>query len=109
MLGDFDIKFVLTTIRNPQTNALVEWVHQVILNMLVTKDLDNKFFHYLYPWGENLAYKAWAMKASYNWTIHDTPDQDVFGIDMKFNLTSVVDWWFITTGKQRQVEIDNFR
>ena len=39
----FDIKPVLATIKNPQSNAPVERVHQVILNMLVTKDLANKF------------------------------------------------------------------
>ena len=42
LLKYFDIKPVLTKIKNPQANAPVEWVHQVILNMLVTKDLGNK-------------------------------------------------------------------
>ena len=38
----FDIKPVLTSVKNPQANALVERVHQVILNMLVTKYIDKK-------------------------------------------------------------------
>ena len=41
-LKDFDIKSVLTSVKNPLANAPAERVHQVILNMLVTKDLDNK-------------------------------------------------------------------
>ena len=42
LLNDFDIKLVLTTVNNPQANALVDRVHQVMYNMLVTKDLDKK-------------------------------------------------------------------
>ena len=44
LLNDFDIKPVLMTIKNTQANTLLEWVHQVILNMLVTKYLDNNIF-----------------------------------------------------------------
>ena len=49
LLEDFNIKSVLTSVNKPQANASVEQVHQVILNMLVTKYLDNKFFDYIYP------------------------------------------------------------
>ena len=43
-LKEFDIKSVLISVKNPQANAMVEQVHQVILNMLVIKYLDNKVF-----------------------------------------------------------------
>ena len=33
-------------------------VQQVILNMLVTKDIDNKVFDYIDPYGETLASMA---------------------------------------------------
>ena len=56
LLKDFDIKPVLTSVKNTQANASVEQVHQVILNMLATKDLDKKIFDYIYPWAETLAY-----------------------------------------------------
>ena len=42
LLKEFDIKPVLTLVKNPQDNAPVEQVHQLILNMLVTKDIDKK-------------------------------------------------------------------
>ena len=58
LLKDFDIKPVLTTIKNPQANALVERIQQVTLNMIVTKYIDNKVFDHIDPWGENLAYIA---------------------------------------------------
>ena len=59
LLNDFDIKPVLTTIKNPQDNAPVERVNQVISNALVTKDIYNKVFDHIYPWSETLAYIAW--------------------------------------------------
>ena len=43
------------SVKNPQANAPVEQFPQEILNMLVTKDPDNKAFEYIYPWVETLA------------------------------------------------------
>ena len=77
--------------------------------MLVTKDLDNKFFDNIYPWGETLASITWVIRASYCCTIMATPGQAIFGRDLLFNLASVVDWQVTTAAKQRQVGIDNIR
>ena len=87
---DFDIKPILKTNKNSESNSPVERVHQVMLNMLVTKDLDKKVFEYIYPWGETLAYISWAIKDSYNCTIMTAPSQYIFGKYMVFNLASVV-------------------
>ena len=89
-LKDFDIKPVLTSINNPQSNAPVERLHQVIINMLVTKNIYNKVFDYIYPWGETIASIAWTIRASYRNTIMSKPVQAVFGRDMLFNRASVV-------------------
>ena len=59
--------------------------------MIVTKYLYNKIFNYIDPWGENLAYIVWSIMASYHCTIHPKLVQYVFGRDMIFNLTPVVD------------------
>ena len=56
LLRELYIKPVLTSVKNPQANAPEERVHQVILNILVTKDLDNKVFDYIDTLGETLAY-----------------------------------------------------
>ena len=109
MLKYSGIKPVLTTIKNPQANNPVDQVHQVILNMLFTKDIDNKVFDYIYPWGESLVNIAWAIRASYHCTIEATPGQVVFDIAIIFNLASVVYWRVIISNKQHQVDIDNVR
>jgi hypothetical protein len=38
-----------------QVNALVEQVHQVIHDMICTKDLRNPVFDYIDPWGKILS------------------------------------------------------
>ena len=58
-LKGFYIKPVLMTNKNPQENAPVERVHQVILNIIVTKDLYNKVFNYIDIRGETLSSIAW--------------------------------------------------
>ena len=109
LLKDFEIKPISTSVNNTQTNALTERVHQVILNMLVSKDLDNQVFDHIYPWGENLAYTAWEIRASYHLNIMATPGQAVFGRYVLFKLTSVTDWRVVTAAKKQQVDIDNVR
>ena len=100
LLNDFNIKPVLTLVNNPQANAPVERVHQEIFNMLVTKDLDDKFFGCIDPLGETLTYYS---------NILATPSQAVFVRDILFNLWSIVEWQVTTAAKQRQVDLDNIR
>ena len=107
LLKDRGVNPVLMTIKNPQSNVLVEQVHHIILNMLVTKDLANKVFDYIYQQGEILASIPWEIRAYYHHTIQATPGQVVFDRDVIFNLASVVDWQVINSEKQRQVDIDN--
>ena len=103
------IKPILTTFKNPQDNAPVEWVHQVILNMLVTKDLDKKFFNHIYSWGETLASIAWVIRNYYYRNIMATTGQAVFDREMLFFITSVIYWQAVTTAKHCQVGIVNVR
>ena len=84
LLKYFNIKRILTSVKKPQANAPMERVQQVILNMLGTKDLDNRVFEHIYPWGETLAYIEWMIRASYHHTIMAMPGQVVFGRDMLF-------------------------
>ena len=77
----------------------MELVHQVTLNMLVTKYFDNKVFYFIDPWGENLASIAWAMRGYYYHTIMAKLCLAIFGRDMLFNLTSGIDWQVATAAK----------
>ena len=109
LLKDFNIKTFLTSVKNPQANSPIDQLHQVILNILVTKELYKKIFEYIDPWGETLAFIAWAIRDSYHRTTMSTPFQAVYGIFMLFYLALVIDWRVVTAAKQRQVDIDNVR
>ena len=61
LIKNSDIKPVLTLINNPQANTPFERVHQVLLNLLVTMNLDDKVFDYIYPWVEVLSSIVWAI------------------------------------------------
>ena len=107
LLKYFSIKPVCTTVKNLQANAPVERVHQVIYNMLVTKDLNNKVFDYIEPWGKILESITWVIRGYYNCTINTTPLQAVFGWDTKLNFAPIVDWRVITARNQQQFSIDH--
>ena len=109
LLRDFDVSPVCTTVKNPQANAPVERVHQVIRNMMVTKDLSERVLDHIDPWGPILSSIAWAIRASYHNTLQATPAQLVFGRDMIFNIATVVDWRAIHNRKVTQVLRDNTR
>ena len=79
LINYFDIKPVLTTNKKPQAKALMERVHQLILNIIVAKYIYNKVFDHIYPWGETLASISWAIRSYYLCTMVTTPGQDVFG------------------------------
>ena len=59
LLKDFYIKTFLTKILKNQANALVERVHKIILNKLVTKIIYENVFDHIDPWGKTLASIAW--------------------------------------------------
>ena len=49
LLHDFAIKPTPTTIKNPQANAILERLHQVLGDMLRTKNLQEYSFDDVYP------------------------------------------------------------
>ena len=109
LLRDFAIKPKCTTIKNPQSNAPVERVHQVIGNMFITQELDTKIFDLIDPWGPTLTAIAWAIRASHHSTLGHTPAQAVFQRDMIFNMKSIINWKEVSLRKQTQVDKDNQR
>ena len=109
LLQDFAIKPKCTTIKNPQSNAPVERVHQVIGNMFITEGLDTKIFDLIDPWGPTLTAIAWAIRASHHSTLGQTPAQAVFQRDMIFNMKSIINWKEVSIRKQKRVDQDNQR
>ena len=108
LLKDFDIKPKPTTMENPQGNSPVERIHQVVQNMIKTKELDTFVIDYIDPWAEVLSSVAWAIRASYHSTLQSTLSQLVFGRDMLFNISKkTINWKLITDNKHKHIICDN--
>ena len=52
---------------------MVEWMHQILYNMISTNYLNTKAFDYIDPRGENIAYISWEIRAYYKSTLKSTP------------------------------------
>ena len=109
LILDYGIKPKSITAKNPQANAMVERVHQVVQNMLRVKDLSNHIFDYHDPWGEILANIAWAIRSSYHSVKEATPAQLVFNRDMVLNIAHMANWKSIVERRQHQINQDNVK
>ena len=111
LLKDFAIKATCTSIKNPQANAILERIHQVIGSMLKTKDLVNVVFDVVDdPWSEILASIAFAVRCSHHSTLNATPaGQLVFGRDMLLDITYVPNYQNTWQRKQKRINYDNIR
>ena len=101
LLKTYGIKPKRITVKNPQANAVLERVHQVIGDMLRTKDLEVYPFNMEDPWTDILASVAWAINSSYHKTKEATPGQLVYGRDTNFHDTFKANWQAIHMRKAR--------
>jgi transposase InsO family protein/exonuclease VII small subunit len=106
---DYAIKAKPITVRNPQANAIVERIHQVIGNMVRTFELENNYLDEDDPWKGILSATAFAIRSTYHTTLQHTPGQLVFGRDMIFNIKHAANWEYIKQRKQQIINQNNKR
>jgi transposase InsO family protein len=104
---DYGIKCKPITVRNPQANAIVKRIHQVIGNIIRTFDLENNYLDEKDPFKGVLAATAFAVRSTYHTTLKKMPGQLVFGRDMIFNIQHVANWEFIRHNKQKRNDKNN--
>ena len=95
--------------RNPQANAIVERVHQVIANIIRTFELENNYLDEEDPWKGVLGATAFAVRSTLHTTLKKTPGQLVFGRDMIFNMKHEANWEYIKDRKQTLINKNNVR
>ncbi len=107
---DYAVSVSTSTKRNPQSNAIVERVHQTIGNMLRTFRVhDNDGIDTEDPWSGILAAVAFAVRATVHTTSRATPMQLVFGRDAVLNIRHLADWRYIRERKQDSIDRSNAR
>lgn len=105
---DYGVKTKPITVRNPQANAIVERVHQVIGNIIRTFELETNYLDEKDPWKGILTATAFAVRSTFHTTLKSTPGQLVFGRDMILNIKHTANWEFIRQRKQEIIEKNNF-
>jgi Integrase zinc binding domain/RNase H-like domain found in reverse transcriptase len=103
----YGIKPKPITVRNPQANAIVERVHQVIGNIIRTFELENNYLDEDDPWMGILSATAFAVRSTFHTTLRSTPGQLVFGRDMILNVKHEANWEYIRERKQAIIEKNN--
>ena len=96
-----------STSYNPQSNDIIERVHQVLGNALRTFELEGKELDTNDPWGHFLSAAAWAIRSTVHTTLDATPGQLVFARDMLLPIQIKTDWARIRQCKQDIINVNN--
>jgi transposase InsO family protein len=80
----YGIKGKPIMVRNPQANAIVGRLHQVIGNINRTFELESNYMDEDDPWKGILSATAFAVRLTFHMSLKCTPGQLVFGRDMIF-------------------------
>lgn len=94
---------------NPQSNAILERVHQVLGDCLRSFNLEERELHPHDPFEEFLTKAAYAIRSAYHTTLGYSPAQLVFGRDMFMPITVNPDWEAIRKRKQDSINKSNRR
>ena len=81
-----------STSHNPQSNGIIERVHQVLGNMLRTMELEEEELDKQRPFEPFLAAAAYAIRSTFHTTLEATPAELVFGRNMLLPMQFKADW-----------------
>ena len=103
------IKRKPTSVKNPQANAILERVHQVIMTMLRTAEIDMANSVAPSDIAMFLTNAAWAICSTYHTVLQASPGTAIFGRDMLFDIPYMADWNKIGDYRQRQTDLNTQR
>ena len=102
----YGIKRKPTSVKNPQANAILERLHQVITTMLHTAELDMANTVVTSDIDAFLTDAAWAICSTYHTVLTASPGAAIFGRDMLFGIPFLADWNKIGDGRQHHTDLD---
>ncbi len=98
-----------TTTYNPQSNGIIERVHQVLNDCLRTFELEKRDLDEKDPWTPFLTAAAYAICSTYHTMLQAMPGQLVFGRDMILPIKFRADWARIRHQRQEAMVKNNDR
>jgi hypothetical protein len=96
-------------IKNPQANAILERLHQVLGQMLRTSELDMAKTITPDDVDVFLDNAAWAICSTYHPVLKASPDVAIFRRDMLFDIRFIANWNKIGDYRQRQTNLRTAR
>jgi hypothetical protein len=109
LCDSYGIKRKPTSVKNPQANAILERVHQVIMTMLRTAEIDMAASVAPSDIATFLTNAAWAIRSTYHMVLKASPGAAIFGRDMLFDIPYIADWNKIGDYRQRQTDLNTAR
>jgi hypothetical protein len=105
----YGIKRKPTMIKNPQVNAILEHLHQVLGQMLRTSKLD--MAKTITPDDVNVFLNnvAWVICSTYHTVLKASPGAAIFGHDMLFDIPCIANWNKIGDYRQHQTNLSTAR
>jgi hypothetical protein len=92
-VNDYGIKRKVIFMQNPQANAIIERMHQMLGNLIRHFQLQDKaYYDPDDPWGGILAAVAFVLRSMYRTTLRAMPGQLIFGRDMVLNVQHLTNW-----------------
>ncbi len=97
----------MTSVKNPQANAILDRIHAVLGNMLHTSKLN--MAKMVKPSNIDLFLldAAWAVCSTYHTVLKASPGAAIFGQDMLFDILFIADWQKIGEHRQRLTDLNN--
>jgi hypothetical protein len=109
LCDSYGIKRKPTSVKNPQANAILERVHQVIMTMLRTAEVDMADSVTPNDIDTFLTNASWAIRSTYHTVLKASPGAAIFGRDMLFDIPYIADWNKIGDYRQRQTDLNTAR
>jgi hypothetical protein len=103
----YGIKHKPTTLKNPQANAILEHMHQVLGQMLRTAEIDMADSVTPNDVDVFLDNAAWVICSTYHTVLKTSPGAAIFGQDMLFDILFVADWHKIGEYRQSLTDCSN--
>eukprot|EP00804_Cyclotella_cryptica_P003655 CCRYP_002240-RA/>CCRYP_002240-RA protein AED:0.37 eAED:0.38 QI:0/0/0/1/0/0/2/0/185 len=93
-----------TSVQNPQASPILERVHQTIMAILCTADLDMAGTVNESDIADFLTNATWAVRSTYHTVLKTSPGAATFGQDMLFEVPFIADWSKIGEYRQKQTK-----
>ncbi len=105
----YGVKRKPTTVKNPQANAILENLHEVLAQMLRTAELDMAKTVTPNDVDVFLDNAAWAICSTYHTVLEASPCTAIVGRDMLFDIPFIANWNKIEDYRQCQTDLNMAR